>query len=288
MLIGSSFVFGYQVPYEQTFGVLLQKRLSRLTGRKVEVDNQGLIYGTPLSVARRFGEALAAKPDMILWAIPPWDVEFASGLNTEHASSLASNLRGIHDRSLWERLSGPGSWFDLRRADWRASAVRLLLQHILYQSESQYIHAKLMQNDSSGFLFKETSEGWAERWRVLGTFATDLAARSRAAGVPLVLTALPDRAEASLISAGNSPRDIDPFAFGRKVRSAADTSGSAYLDLLPSFRTVPAVERLYYPVDGHMDGEGCALLARFLADSLIGGIPSLTKYDQGTSGRPNR
>jgi len=130
----------------------------------------------------------------------------------------------------------------------------------------------------SGFLGKEPSPEWRARWKEFDNYARDLALRSNTAGVPFAVTAVPDRAEASLISARDWPLDVDPFAFGRRVRSAAESHGCVYLDLLPAFRNVPAAGRLYYPVDGHVNSNGDALIARLLADRLTNGIfPSLKK-----------
>ena len=46
--IGSSISEGFAVPFDQTFAARLPKVLSLATGRKVELDNQAMQWGTPI------------------------------------------------------------------------------------------------------------------------------------------------------------------------------------------------------------------------------------------------
>ena len=71
-----------------------------------------------------------------------------------------------------------------------------------------------------------------------------------------------------MLSAGDSPPDLDPLAFGEQLRGITERHGGVYLDLLPAFRDQRDAERMYYPVDGHMTGEGHAFVARVLADRM--------------------
>jgi hypothetical protein len=55
-----------------------------------------------------------------------------------------------------------------------------------------------------------------------------------------------------------------------------EPQGGVYVDLLPAFRRIPNPERHYFPVDGHLDGEGHAMIARMLEEELANGrIPEL-------------
>ena len=79
VLTGSSYPFGWTVPREETFAALLPLELSRRTGRKIEIYNEGIIGdgGIPRNLVKRFNEVLAAKPDAILWVLDPWDIDKA-------------------------------------------------------------------------------------------------------------------------------------------------------------------------------------------------------------------
>lgn len=285
VLIGSSFVMGYGVPYEQTFALRLQEDLRALTGRRLEVDNHGLEWGAPHNVDSRFGEALAAEPDLILWAVTPFDVKSVF-------TSLTNPAGFDEPRSLSRR--GPATHFQgsigktmldgLTRAPEHVtrSSSAMLLRHLLYESQSQYMRSCLMNTDNWGFLLKPEPPRWTERWQAFAAYIADMADRARGVGVPFVVTALPERAEALLISSGTSPPNLDPFAFGGKLRSLVENHSGVYLDLLSGFRHVPGAERLYYPVDDHLDGQGHAVVAGLLAAQLKGVIlPALNKRQIG-------
>jgi hypothetical protein len=75
VMIGSSYAMGDRVRWDKTFAVSLPEELSRQTGRKVELYNEGVMIRYPHVVAQQFQEALAAKPDMLLWVLTPFDIE---------------------------------------------------------------------------------------------------------------------------------------------------------------------------------------------------------------------
>ena len=75
VLIGSSFNYGMGVASQEGFATLLPRQLSRRTGRKIELYNEAMQWGFPRSVDLRFGEVLAAKPDLILWPLTPMDFD---------------------------------------------------------------------------------------------------------------------------------------------------------------------------------------------------------------------
>ena len=74
VIVGTSVAAGFRVAQEQTIAALLPAELSRLTGRKVEIYNEGLPLRPSSSIARNFNEVLAADPDMILWIVSPLDI----------------------------------------------------------------------------------------------------------------------------------------------------------------------------------------------------------------------
>jgi hypothetical protein len=52
--------------------------------------------------------------------------------------------------------------------------------------------------------------------------------------------------------------------------------GAQFIDVLPDYRGIPGPERDYFPVDGHPDASGQAIIFRFLAKELVnGGVPEL-------------
>jgi hypothetical protein len=282
VLVGSSFVMGYQVPYQQTFGVLLQQKLAAATARAVEVDNQGMLFGTPRRTALHFRDALAATPDLILWTLSPWDVD--NVVQTQDELPLAKV----------DRTGGPPPPKWRRYLDaWRQDGIQtlllgsrsvLLMRHLLFQSPTQYMRNYLMQKDEPGIFAKQPSALWRKRWDELDAIAKDMVDRAKAAGVPFAVAAVPDLAGALMLSSGDWPAQLDPVEFGDHVRSLAESHGGVYLDVLPAFRAEPSPEQLFYTVDGHMNAGGHALIARLLADRISSGIlPALERREAAPS-----
>jgi hypothetical protein len=102
-----------------------------------------------------------------------------------------------------------------------------------------------------------------------------------AAGVPLVVTLVPNRAQAAMISMGEWPAGYDPYKLDNELRSIIEKQGGTYIDILPDYRTIASPEQGYFTVDGHPNADGHALIARFLARELTSGaIPTLKATTQ--------
>jgi hypothetical protein len=74
-----------------------------------------------------------------------------------------------------------------------------------------------------------------------------------------------------MISKGNWPAGYDPFKLEEEVRSNIVSNGGHFIDILSDYRGVPDPERSYFPVDGHPDASGQAIIFRFLAKELTNG-----------------
>jgi hypothetical protein len=278
---GSSVVFGDGVASEQTFAALLPAKLSRQTGRKVEVYNEGMGFGFPRSVALRFdNEVLAAEPDMILWALTPTDIENVSelGLNPalekngasgKSASFLAIALdkvkQAFSTKSIPETLT-----YILNQ-----TRTAFLLQHFLDESQSQYLKNVLMRGGPP-YLRTEPDAKWQSKLQQFDSYAAEVEQKARRAGVPLVAVLLPVRAQAALISLGEWPEGIDPYKADRDVRSIITSHGGTFIDIFPAFRNIPNPEQYYFPLDGHLDASGNAMISDLLAGELTrGAVPAL-------------
>jgi hypothetical protein len=95
--------------------------------------------------------------------------------------------------------------------------------------------------------------------------------------VPLVILAVPSRAEAALLSSSQPPAHVDPFAFGRAIQAIASRHGAGYVDLMGPISRIPNAENLFYPVDGHVTPEGHKVIAQALAQKLQdGSVPAFS------------
>ncbi len=293
VMIGSSINFGMWVAQRQSFAALLPMELSRRSGRKVELYNEAMQWGTPARTSLSFNEMLAEQPDMLFWALTPTDIANAKfvlpsaaapahqergSLSQRHWNQLkiaiSSHSIAMIAGDIWNQLAS--SW-RLRVERFRGTSSGFLLQHLLYASRSQYIRSYLAAADSeNGFLKASQSERWSGELGEFELCVGDIERQAHAAGVPLVAVLVPNRAQAAMISQGEWPAGYDPYKLDDELRTIIESHGGIYVDILPDFRAVADPEQNYFPVDGHPDAAGHALIAGLLAKELTAGaIPAL-------------
>jgi hypothetical protein len=269
VVIGSSYAVGDRVPIEDAFATRLAPELSQLTGKKIEILNEGMAgpTGYPSFVALRFKDALAAQPDLILRILTTWDVQMQS-VNKQtrvrstappaHVSRISELITKLHDHR------------------WR---LVFLMQHFLYLSQSQYVNAFLINGDTNndtGFLNSELDAEWKKHLLEFDTNDANIEERVKAAGVSMVTVLIPIRSHAAMISMGEWPSGYNPYKLDDELRSVITSHGSAYIDILPDYRTIPNPEQGYYPIEGHLNISGHAIVSRLLAKELTSGaVPAL-------------
>jgi hypothetical protein len=241
----------------------------------VELYNEAMTPAHPENIARWFNEVLDAKPDLILWVVTPFDVQIGGSppaLEPDpRAGALAKALFQIRNRPATESLP------DALRDVWtNYSRTAVLLRHVIYASQSQFLKNYLMGDDVSGFLKVEPSAEWSRRLGLFDGYAASIGAQAKAAGVPLVVVLLPVRAQVAMVSTGESPDGYDPYALDRELRAIVTSHGGTYIDVLSDFRTIISPERIYQQGDEHSSDEGHAFISSVLARQLTSGaVPAL-------------
>ena len=279
---------GLFVPREMTFAATLPTELSRRTGRRIELYNEatggeyrGGSFPLPDSF-RQFNQVLSAQPDLILWVITPTDIENLSPEKTlspplAAATEIAQRVAPTdHHTNLWTRVivaSANRTFVTKLRNRWEQSTTLLALKHILIESESQdqYVNSYLKNEDDSEFLRIQVSVKWQSSLQAFQACAEEFERQSNAAGVPLVAVLVPNRPQAAMISMGEWPNSYDPYKLDNELRVIIESNGGTYVDILKDFRTVPDPERHYFPVDGHPDADGQAMISEFLTKELTSG-----------------
>jgi hypothetical protein len=290
VLIGSSLTQGLFIPREKTFAALLPEKLSMETGRKVEVYNEargGKFRGGPFPTQnspQHFDEVLAAQPDLILWVITPTDVMNA-GSKEKADSPLPeappSAIGPAKPRSFWNKLTASiakGAIGERLKARWEETRTSMALKHLLIASESQeeYIQSYLRNGDNANFLRSTPDAKWQMQVQYFNAELGEIAKLAKDAGVPLAAVFVPNRVQAAMISKGEWPAGYDPFKLEHEVRDDVVSDGGQFLDILPDYRGIPGPERDFFPVDGHPDADGQAIIFRFLAKQLTSGpVPEL-------------
>lgn len=273
VIIGGSYAMGARVPREKTFAALLPAELSLRTGRNIEVYNEGMPWRPPHSVALHFDEVLAAKPDLILWIIVPsdvWNPQWQLLSRPKPAEQL-SGYRKIK-RILGSALVEFNAELYTRRS--------IPFRHFLYESQSQTITSFLAETPDEPygrrihgpeFMKAEPSAEWQSHLKDFERDVAEIEEQAMAAGVPLAATLLPERAQAALISSGEWPEGFDPYKLDNELRSTIVSRGGRYVDLLPAFRNIPNTEQFFFPLEGHPNPQGHAMISVLLAEELTDG-----------------
>jgi hypothetical protein len=280
VMIGSSFAMGERVQREKTFAALLPAELAHLSGRKVELYNESMGWGFTHSVSLRFNAVLAAEPDLILWVVTPGDI------------ARAPVVLPTADLDPWSSLSLPAkAWQRLKVAVATQSIgaglsdifgrtrTSVLLRHYIYKYEipSRYLATYFKGGDEiTGSLKAEPSAHWRNLLLQADSDAADMEGRARTAGIPFAAVLVPDKPQATMISVGQWPMGYDPFKLDEELHAIIVSHGGTYLDILPGFRNIINPEMYYFPVDGHPNEDGHAMLSILLSKQLTGGaVPAL-------------
>ncbi len=290
VVLGSSVAMGMRVPVEKTFATLLPQELSLRTGQSIRLYNEGMPWRPPRVIAAHIDDVIAEKPDLILWIISPADIGETSKLvrtMTPDAGSASSNkstgARGLADSLIL------GSARRFVATAIQNQATGNLLRILLYRIRTLYVHNYLMRGSDADFLRSDPSPKWAENLNQFDGYADEIERKAKLAGVPVVAAFLPNRAQAAMLSMGTWPKGSDPYWLDRDLRAIVEKHGGTYLDIVPNFRTIPNAEFDYYPVDGHPNAQGHALITGMLADafiqSSIPGFRSASEPDSSEHGR---
>jgi hypothetical protein len=281
---------GQNVPLKESFGALLPVQLSHVLGRQVELYNYAMAFGFPRNTDLNFKDVLASQPDLILWALTAVDIKLAgfsyANLLQNQASSVRPGfLAGVKNR-IKDKIRELG--MDPKLAS--LTALHSFAQK--YMDRNQYIESYLNIPEGSegdwdagpGALRSELSQDWQGRLKEFEKYASDVVHLAKSSGVPLVAVLVPNRAQAAMISTEDWPKGFDPFKLDQALRSIIVSHGATYIDILPDFRTSSSPERHYFPIDGHPNSDGHALIAGFLAKRLSAGVvPELKASDQRVS-----
>jgi hypothetical protein len=261
-IIGSSVSLGLFVPYEQTYFARAAEAISRDCAVPVDVQNMGAPGTNLLFAYGRMEEALALKPDVIVYLLAPWDVE-----QQVDPQALTQRDEPNHRIIPAPEVTRPSLMRQMQLLLIQSRTV-LVAQHFLFQNRESFLRIYLHYGDKADFLRKPFTQAWQHRFADLGLIIGDMATKTRTAGVPFVVVAVPSRAEAALLSSPGLPPNVDPFAFGREIENIAAVHRVEAVDLMTPFSRIPNSERLFYVVDGHVTGEGERVIGDSIAEKL--------------------
>lgn len=268
-LLGASTAQGYKVPYEQTLAVRAAAELSSACHRSTEFQNMGVAGYSVINHYWRLDEALALKPQAVVLVLSAYEL-------VQQTAPQVLARRKFPEEIAQSRGSG-GAAAGSKRFDliveldslMANSRAVLAAQHYLYQDRARYIDLFLMHRDKADYLRVPMPVAWERRLADLELMLGEMAEKSRGQGVPLVLLFGPQRVQAALLDGSLRPPAVDPHAISRRVGEIARRTGVVMVDVLTDMTELPQPQQLFYPVDGHMTGEGHAVLARSLVRQLL-------------------
>jgi len=142
------------------------------------------------------------------------------------------------------------------------SRTMLVAKHFVYQDEQTYVRLYLLQADRAGFLHEPFTSSWQRRFADLDLLLGEMADKIHAAGVPFLLTVVPEHAQADLLHFPDLPPGINPYAFNKRIAAIAAKHGIVFVDVFKDFARVRDPSRLFYPADGHLTPEGHEIVSQ--------------------------
>jgi hypothetical protein len=274
LLMGDSFMEALQVPADSMLATLMERDLTRATGRPVEVINAGVSgwgTGDELRYLTRYGRAY--QPDLVVVAMT---------LHNDISDNLRREWYTLRDGALVDRDPQPKSWFEFKTLQLKAflaTRVQLyqLLRRVRHLGEMQQVAQALNSHVVQLFTVPSPPD------IVLGDQLTDhlLAAvrdTSKADGSRMAVVLLPiayqlsDSAFASFVKNSEMPPDrMARYEPQTVIRRMTDSLEIPVVDLLPAFQewTSAAKAPLYLSWDGHWNDAGHRLAADVVVRGLL-------------------
>ena len=258
-VLGSSVTMGYLVPQQDSFATQTAEALTERCGAPVEFQNLGgyLVFWT--RVINRVDDALRLKPDAGLLQVTTLDIEHpdpGEGSVREGESGRPTNNFLLNLKNLLVQSRAWG-----------------VMQHFLFRNEELYTSLYLHSGSKADYLREPLSDFWEHQLHQYDIMVGKIADRFHAAGVPLALVFVPQRAQAELAAKGHERPNIYPYELNQHLQQIASRHGVAFIDTTKFASEAPSVSDLYYAVDGHLDGAGHRRIAPAIVDGMIADLP---------------
>jgi hypothetical protein len=269
VLLGSSSSEGLFVAADKTFSERTAKDLTAMCKRPVEIQNMGREACGPVCSFHQIDEALALKPDVVVLAVSPHDFDELTAEQVSHRYEPISPESSKNEQRT-------GVYYKLRSLVVNSRAATMA-QHILFQDPDTYLSLYLPYPSHSGYLTTPLSASWEAHVQALDTLLAEEAEKFRAANVPFVFVEIPNLAQASILSSHTQRSSIDAYALNRRLAEISASHGIIFVNVLDAFKQTPHSNQLFYVVDGHLAGDGQALISGPLVNRLTQGeLPVLS------------
>ena len=256
-LLGSSSSEGFYNSNDQTFASLTAAELTKVLKRPVEVQNLGRAGCDPICALNRVDEALALKPDVVMMAMSNFDMQNmeTTGAALQNAKAIAP-LTPTYKEKVFTYL--------------KEKKAVVAVTHFLTENNPAFARVRvrtyLTNGDLAGYLWKPFPATWNDRIQLLDGLLESAEAKCRNAHVPFVFIEIPTFQQVSSMGYQNLPAGVDPYAFTHSLQQLASQHQMQFINTTDAF-TKP--NDAFYVVDGHMNGNGNALVARVVVEHLL-------------------
>lgn len=264
LVIGDSFVEGFQVSHDQTFTAQIGTLLKNSGHKQIEVINGGVSrYGTDNTLLFLEGEGLKYHPDLVIYAFYPNDI--TDILEKDYFRLQGGQLvqKPIH-LSPFDSIRG--TLYDVSYIYRVALAISIQVQQ---KTDSTLIKTKwgLVLPIYRDPLRPREENGWQIATALLARMQVDTAA----AGARLLVVYLPEiyQSEDRLwAQVAQSSEVLVRDAPNRRLAQSIP-AGAWFFDLMPGFRAKAQDQSLYYNGDEHFNPAGHTLAADLIYAYLI-------------------
>jgi GDSL-like lipase/acylhydrolase family protein len=294
-LLGDSYIQGFDVPFENTVGEVLERRLSALRNTPVEVLNFGVGgYGTGQELLTLQHEVWKYSPDLVLLAVttsndiadnyrPLKQVDYVPyhvfrGADLVVDSSFLQS-KGYRSRALWtRRLQGVVQHSRLAQL---VNHVR----HLRRKGERQQADATGGPNDevglSDGVQLPPATPDWQEAWRVTEGLIRLMRDECRRKNTPFTVVTLtrgiqvtPLREQKEKFLRQLNAKDL--YYPERRLAEFGKREGIPVFNLAPTMAPLAEERQVYFhseqgiPGFGHWNEEGHRVAGELISSWLAG------------------
>jgi lysophospholipase L1-like esterase len=276
LLLGDSFVEGFQVPLEDTFSKQLESKLNE-QDQAFEVVNAGFGgVGTDYGLLFLEKEGVKYSPDLVL-------LGFFSGNDVQENfrsreilqnenSGLAFEKRGMifRLRQFLASHSSAYNYLGMKLPAWIPHLGKILMRFGFLSS--QPVDDKGRLGTLPWMVFADAyPPDFKEAWAVTDVLLSKLAQEAQAMGSGLAVFSIPSREQvypnlwrALITRPAFKGAEWDWQKPDRILKRLAEESGIAFLPLLPQFRDRGKTGELYHSEDGHWNALGNRLASEYV------------------------
>lgn len=248
---GESISQGYLVPYSESYPVRLANMLGATCHRTVDSQNVAVPGYAWTLVELNLERALQLNPDLLIMSVTPFNLEEDPERKIQNSAPQTSD--GVHAII----------------SDIKQSRLAYVAQSFYAKNGDRFAEIYLKYGEKANFLRAPLSPFWQDRLKAYDHILEDISNRAHAAAVPLVLVYVPQRAQAILMKNPlSATTTLDPRILARHIHELAEKHDIIFVDSSENFASSPHPGDNYYPVDGHPNATGHAVIAQAIASAF--------------------